>query len=65
MLVITSDLHLTDCTTGGGISADAFERFRGRLQELAYYASFRGQRGSYAPLERIDLILLGDSWMFD
>ncbi|MDX1414837.1 MAG: hypothetical protein R3293_11650 [Candidatus Promineifilaceae bacterium] len=60
MLVIISDLHLTDGTTGKSIAADAFHRFRGRLQELAYYASFRGERGTYKPLEQIDLVLLGD-----
>lgn len=60
MLVIISDLHLTDGTTGKTVAADAFERFRGRLQELAYYASYRGGMGSYKPLEQIDLVLLGD-----
>lgn len=60
MLVIISDLHLTDGTTAETVSADAFERFRGRLQELAYFASFRGDSGSYRPVEKIDLVLLGD-----
>lgn len=60
MLVIISDLHLTDGTTGTSLSADAFGRFRGRLQELAYYASFRGENGTYKPVQQIDLILLGD-----
>jgi len=60
MLVIISDLHLTDGTTGKTVAADAFERFRGRLQELAYHASFRGGMGSYKPLEQLDLVLLGD-----
>lgn len=60
MLVIISDLHLTDGTTGKTIAPDAFERFRGRLQELAYYASYRGDSGTYKPLEQLDLVLLGD-----
>ncbi len=60
MLVIISDLHLTDGTTAKTVSADAFDRFRGRLQELAYFASFRGDSNQYDPLERIDLVLLGD-----
>jgi hypothetical protein len=60
MLVIISDLHLTDGTTAETVSADAFERFRGRLQELAYFASFRGEPGQYRPIEKIDLLLLGD-----
>lgn len=60
MLVIISDLHLTDGTTAKTVSADAFERFRGRLQELAYFASYRGEPGSYEPIKHIDLVLLGD-----
>lgn len=61
MLVIISDLHLNDGTTGKTVSTDAFVRFRGRLQELAYYASYRADKpGSYKPLERLDLLLLGD-----
>jgi UDP-2,3-diacylglucosamine pyrophosphatase LpxH len=61
MLVIISDLHLNDGTTGKTVSTDAFVRFRGRLQELAYYASYRHDSpGSYKPLERLDLVLLGD-----
>ena len=60
MLVIISDLHLTDGSTAKTVSADAFERFRGRLQELAYFASFRAESGTYKPLEQIDLLLLGD-----
>jgi len=60
MLVIISDLHLTDGTTAETISSDAFSRFRGRLQELAYFASFRGEPGPYKPIETIDLVLLGD-----
>ena len=60
MLVIISDLHLTDGTTAETVSSDAFERFRGRLQELAYFASFRGEPGTYRPIEEIDLVLLGD-----
>lgn len=61
MLVIISDLHLNDGTTGKTVSTDAFVRFRGRLQELAYYASYRNNGlGSYKPVERLDLVLLGD-----
>lgn len=59
MLVIISDLHLTDGTTGTTISAAAFEDFRVRLQELAADASHRA-RGRYEPIEAIDLVLLGD-----
>lgn len=59
MLVIISDLHLTDGTTGTTISAAAFEDFRVRLQELANDASQRA-KGRYEPVEAIDLVLLGD-----
>lgn len=59
MLVIISDLHLTDGTTGTTIGAGAFEDFRARLQDLAYDASFRPD-GTYLPIESLDLLLLGD-----
>jgi UDP-2,3-diacylglucosamine pyrophosphatase LpxH len=59
MLVIISDLHLTDGTTGQNVSPGAFEIFAGRLRELAVAASWRSD-GSYRPIERIDLVLLGD-----
>jgi UDP-2,3-diacylglucosamine pyrophosphatase LpxH len=59
MLVIISDLHLTDGTTGSTIGAAAFEDFRVRLQELATDASHRAG-GRYEPVEGLDLVLLGD-----
>lgn len=59
MLVIISDLHLTDGTTGDTISTGAFEIFVERLQELAARASWRAD-GQYRPLESMDLVLLGD-----
>ena len=60
MLVIISDLHLTDGTTGKTIAADAFERFRSNVQELAYFASFRQGTGKYQPIDSLDIVLLGD-----
>lgn len=71
MLVIISDLHFTDGTTGSTIGASAFRDFRDRLQELAYDASWRDNRAAHAldpsqpdkiyePIESFDLILLGD-----
>ncbi len=71
MLVIISDLHLTDGTTGSTIGANAFRDFRDRLTELAYDASWRDNRKAqaedasqpnkiYRPIEQFDLILLGD-----
>lgn len=59
MLVIISDLHLTDGTSGQTISAGAFRILRERLSDLAYDASWRSD-GAYKPIEVIDLILLGD-----
>lgn len=60
MLVIASDLHLTDGTSGTTISDGAFRVFRQRLRDLAYDASFRGEQGIYRPIERLDVVLLGD-----
>jgi len=59
MLVIVSDLHLTDGTTGETVSPGAFSIFVERLRELAVAASWRAD-GVYRPIERIDLVLLGD-----
>lgn len=59
MLVIVSDLHLTDGSSGMTVSAGAFQIFAERLQEMAAAASWRAE-GTYRPVERIDLVLLGD-----
>ncbi|QDS97098.1 metallophosphoesterase family protein [Adhaeretor mobilis] len=59
MLVIISDLHLTDGTSGQTISPGAFELLGERLADLAAAASFR-RDGRYEPIEQIDLVLLGD-----
>lgn len=59
MLVIISDLHLTDGTSGATISPAAFSIFAERLRDLAMNASWRAD-GRYRPVERIDLLLLGD-----
>ncbi|HZD11025.1 MAG TPA: hypothetical protein VE553_06760 [Candidatus Binatia bacterium] len=59
MLVIISDLHLTDGTTGTTIGSGAFEDFQDRLKELAFDASWR-EDGRYEPVEALDLVLLGD-----
>ena len=59
MLVIISDLHLNDGTTGMCIPAGAFELFRERLEDMAYDASQRGD-GTYRPIKSFDLLLLGD-----
>jgi len=59
MLVILSDLHLNDHTTGSPVAPGAFHLFGERLQELAVRASWRVD-GSYHPIERLDVVLLGD-----
>jgi UDP-2,3-diacylglucosamine pyrophosphatase LpxH len=59
MLVLISDLHLTDGTSGATISSGAFEIFAERLRDLATAASFRSD-GGYRPIDRLDLVLLGD-----
>jgi UDP-2,3-diacylglucosamine pyrophosphatase LpxH len=59
MLVIISDLHLTDGSSGPSLAPGATARFLGQLQSLATAASWR-MDGSYRPVERLDLVLLGD-----
>lgn len=59
MLVIVSDLHLTDGSSGMTVSPGAFHIFAERLQEMAAAASWRAD-GNYRPIDRIDLVLLGD-----
>ena len=59
MLVIISDLHLTDGSSGATIPPNAFVIFAERLRDTAFSASWR-QNGEYRPVDRIDLVLLGD-----
>lgn len=59
MLVIVSDIHLTDGTTGNTIGAGAFRDFRARLGELVADAARRAD-GSFVPPAAVDLVLLGD-----
>ena len=67
MLVIISDLHLTDGTSGEIIDEKAFRVFRNRVSDMAYDASWRksGENsdkssGYYKPIEEINILLLGD-----
>ncbi len=67
MLVIISDLHLTDGTSGEIIDEKAFRIFRHRISDMAYDASWRMGADKadkanciYKPIERIDILLLGD-----
>jgi len=59
VLVIISDTHLSDGTTGDSIRLEAFRDFRQQLRDMAYDASWRAD-GSYKPIEEFHLILLGD-----
>lgn len=59
MLLILSDLHLNDGSSGEPVSPEAFALLVDRLRELAMTASWRID-GAYRPIERIDLVLLGD-----
>lgn len=59
MLVILSDLHLTDGTSCETLDPGAFRIFCERLQDLAVRASWRSD-GNYQPISGIDLVLLGD-----
>ncbi|HEX3655682.1 MAG TPA: hypothetical protein VHV55_07755 [Pirellulales bacterium] len=59
MLVIISDLHLTDGTTGSTIAPAAFDIFAQEVRDLIYSASWRAD-GRYRPIEQIDVLLLGD-----
>jgi hypothetical protein len=59
MLVIISDVHLTDGSSGETIKEGAFRILRDRLSDMAYDASWRmGDR--YRPIDQVDLLLLGD-----
>jgi UDP-2,3-diacylglucosamine pyrophosphatase LpxH len=59
MLVLISDLHLTDGSSGTTINAEAFSILRKQLSNLSYAASYR-KDGTYKPVEQLDLVLLGD-----
>ncbi len=59
MLVVLSDLHLTDGTLGQTLSPGAFEFLAQRLGELAQAASWRTD-GTYRPIDAVELVLLGD-----
>ncbi len=59
MLVIVSDIHLTDGTSGETVHQGTLRVFRERLRGLAYSASWRAD-GKYRPIERLDIVLLGD-----
>lgn len=59
MLVFVSDLHLTDGRGSSSLPAGAFEIFAERIGDMALRASWRAD-GQYRPLDRLDVVLLGD-----
>ncbi len=59
MLIIVSDIHLSDGTCGKSLSASAFHLFADRLLELAFNASWKSN-GIYQPIKEINILLLGD-----
>jgi hypothetical protein len=59
MLIIASDIHLSDGTCSKSISPSAFYLFADRLGEIARHASWR-RDNRYRPIQQIDLVLLGD-----
>jgi hypothetical protein len=60
MLAIISDLSITDGTTGHLLPAGTMDLLCERLCDLAWRASWRAD-GSYCPIDRIDLVLAGDT----
>ncbi|GAB6164320.1 hypothetical protein JCM19992_03200 [Thermostilla marina] len=59
MLVFLADLHLTDGTVRDSLTVDAVDWLARRLSAAAEEASYR-RDGSYRPIDRLDLVLLGD-----
>src|SRR5262245_20645001 len=60
MLAIISDLHISDGSTGPLAAPAVIDLLAERLCDLAWRASWRAD-GAYRPIDRIDLILLGDA----
>ena len=60
MLVVISDLHFTDGSCGSTLAAGACELLVERIEDMAVRASWRAN-GNYQPLDRIDVLLLGDT----
>ncbi len=59
MLVVISDIHLTDGSSGETIHAGAFRAFVENLQGSVQDACWRAD-GSFVPVDRCDLVMLGD-----
>lgn len=61
MIVVTANWGIGDGSLWTSLSAAAVERFVRALQRAAVRAGWRPD-GSYAPVERIDLLLAGDTF---
>jgi hypothetical protein len=59
VIVVISDLHLTDGTSGTQVEAGAFSLFARLVGDMARHASHRGERFHLLE-EGLDLVLLGD-----
>jgi UDP-2,3-diacylglucosamine pyrophosphatase LpxH len=59
MLVIISDTHLSDGSSGKTVHSGAFRIFEQELSDMAYDASKR-TGGRYQPIKELHLLLLGD-----
>jgi len=59
MLVIISDTHLSDGSSGKTVRSGAFKIFEQELSDMAYDASKR-VGGRYEPIKELHLLLLGD-----
>ena len=60
MLAIISDLHLNDGSNCPRLPPGTIDLVCERLCDLAWRASWRAD-GCYRPIDRIDLVLLGDT----
>ncbi len=58
MIVVVSDLHLTDGASGTGVEPGAFSLFARLIGEMARHASHRPD--GFRLIEGLDLVLLGD-----
>ena len=62
MITIVSDIHLTDGSSGDTINERAFHVFIESLRDQVFNACLRERDGDpeFVPIERCDIILLGD-----
>lgn len=61
MLLVISDLHLTDGSATSTLHPGAMHLFIQQVRDLAERAGWR-TNGRYQPIDRLDLVLLGDTF---